>query len=226
MTKTKLVFSFFFLFVLFFAGFIPANAQVAKNRVHNYFRLNTHPQNKERMPNPDTEYGVILDKDSPVISIGSSLGTYSEGILPTGALVICTIKNDLFDWVGACGNEKNPRHFATMNWRPEGKKVYFRFPGSYQRQLVEYDIKGLYDRIDKLEVKVDRIENKVDKLGEKVDNLSKPTSQPPTEEKKRKRKKKVATFLVTGDGMPLEGLLLPFCYGQNPKTKHLKKPDR
>jgi hypothetical protein len=79
------------------------------------------------MPNPETEVGIILDSDSPVIKVGSGSGKMSRGKLHTGVLVIADKSSGEVTWVGICGNDN-----LTKGWKPRGKMVSFAGRESYR----------------------------------------------------------------------------------------------
>ncbi|MFA6533424.1 MAG: hypothetical protein WCT22_05560 [Patescibacteria group bacterium] len=116
-----------------------------------YFHLNTNPENPTRQPDWRTEEGVVLSKDSPVITIGGGGGKESTGKLPAGALVIIDRSSGEALWVAICGNT----HRLPKGWKPEGKKILFGIVGSYERACEE--MKEVLLRLEKLQEGIDAL---------------------------------------------------------------------
>ena len=91
------------------------------------FKLNTNPENPNRMPNWRTETGVVLSKNSPQITIGGANNTKSTNFLLAGVLVIVDKETYLAKWIAICGNT-----VITTSWKPEGKIISFISQESYE----------------------------------------------------------------------------------------------
>jgi len=83
-----------------------------------YFKLNTNPENPTRQPDWKNEIGIILSKDSPIITIGGANNKKSTGKLSAGTIVFANKKTLEASWVGICGNTNH-----TPGWKPEGKII-------------------------------------------------------------------------------------------------------
>lgn len=90
------------------------------------FKLNTNPENPNRLPDPKEEVGIVLSKDSPQITIGGGNGKKSTNFLPAGVLVIVNKYTLVAKWVAICGNT------VFTNWKPEGKIIPFTYENSYK----------------------------------------------------------------------------------------------
>lgn len=119
-------------------------------QVNAQFKLGTNPQNPSRTPDPRTEMGVILEKNSPTITIGGANNKKYKNYLSAGILVIADKKTGFASWVGVCGND------ILTTWKPSGKIVYFHSEESYKFECE--------DMLKRLEGKLDNIQEGVDKL--------------------------------------------------------------
>ena len=112
----------FFLLVMFVCLFRQAFPQ---------FIINGDPQNPNRMPDPRSELGIILQSDSPIIKVNSGSGKVSSNYLSSGVLVIIDKNTRFATWVAACGND------VLTRWVPKGKSVSFAEEGSYEKECLE-----------------------------------------------------------------------------------------
>ncbi len=129
-----------FIFLLFF-GFLGQilNAQ--------YLKLNSNPENPSRQPNWETEIGIILSEDSPIIKVGSGNGEKSSGKLPAGVIVFAKKETGEASWVGICANT-----IYTSGWKPKGKVISQK---NYQSACEEMKVVLL--KLEKLQEGMDEL---------------------------------------------------------------------
>jgi hypothetical protein len=114
------------------------------------FKLNTNPENPNRMPDWKTEIGIVLEHDSPTITIGGKNGK-STNYLSAGVLVMVDEQTKKAKWVAVCGNT------VYTDWTPKGKIISFQ-------QAYEKECQGMMglvlDRITNIETKVEILVNR------------------------------------------------------------------
>ncbi|MFA5840971.1 MAG: hypothetical protein WC847_01705 [Candidatus Paceibacterota bacterium] len=140
------------------AGASIANAQTPTHATQvqsgaRYFRLNTHPQNagkpidlSPRKPNWRREIGIVLEHDSPIITLRGENNTESSGILPAGVLVMVDEETKVALWIAVCGNE-----VVTTGWQPKGKIV--SYPEAYEKSCNEMQL--VLAKLDSMDSKLD-----------------------------------------------------------------------
>ena len=114
------------------------------------FHINADPQDPTRQPDPKTEAGIILQKNSPTITVGSGSGKKTKNYLPSGVLVIVDKNSGLAKWVAACGNT-----IVTI-WKPRGKEIFFKETGSYEGACVNM-LKALENKVDDIKKGVNEL---------------------------------------------------------------------
>lgn len=115
------------------------------------FRLGTNPQDPGRVPDPESEIGIVLSKNSPEITIMGGRGKQYTNYLPAGTLIICDKHTLAAKWVAVCGN-----NVVTEGWRPEGKEIHFDSESDYQSVC-----KNMLAQIERLGEKVDKLSEKI-----------------------------------------------------------------
>lgn len=120
---------------------------IGQMSAQGFFKLNTNPENLARMPDPNTEMGVILSHDSPVVEIGGAEGKKTKGRFYAGTLIIASKETSIATWAGICGNT----NFSTW-WKPEGKIIYFNSPNSYK-----FECENMLIRMEKLQEGMDEL---------------------------------------------------------------------
>jgi hypothetical protein len=113
------------------------------------FKLNKNPQNPSRMPNPNTEYGIILSHDSPTITIGGGNGKESTNHLVAGTLVIVNKQSQDATWIAICGND------VLTKWKPEGKRIDFYLAENYKNACDDMNL--MLSKLDNLQEGVNEL---------------------------------------------------------------------